>query len=134
MEVPKEDESGKDEPVEPGKTAKVTCFNCAEWGHFNNDCKEPRLCFIYQTVDHVGRGCHEWLQPMESAQYLGSAAQGLGFFHVNVAEEKNTRRYLKFLDNCAILTVEEGLIGEEDIVKNFKRIFLSELALAIEGN
>jgi hypothetical protein len=60
---------------------------------------------------------------MESAQYLGSAAQGLGFFHVNVAEEKNTRRYLKFLDNCAILTVEEGLIGEEDIVKNFKRIF-----------
>jgi hypothetical protein len=123
VEVPKEDESGKDAPVEPGKTAKVTYFNCVEWGHFNNDCKKPRLCFICQTTDHVGRDCPEWLKHVELAQYLGSAAQGLGFFHVNVAEEKNRRGYLKFLDNCAILTVEEGLIDEENIVENLKRIF-----------
>jgi hypothetical protein len=36
---------------------------------------------------------------MEAAQYLGSAAQDLGFFHVDVQEEVNRNDYLKFLDN-----------------------------------
>jgi hypothetical protein len=40
---------------ESDKVPKVTCFNCAEWGHFSTDCKALKLCFIYQTADHVGR-------------------------------------------------------------------------------
>jgi hypothetical protein len=79
VEVPKEEESVKGDHVEPMKMAKVTCFNCAEWGHFSNDCKEPRLCFICQTIDHVGRDCPEWLKHVESAQYLGSVDQGISF-------------------------------------------------------
>jgi hypothetical protein len=76
--------------VEEGvKVSDVTCFNCVELGHYSTDCKLHRLCFICQTSDHVGRDCPEWLKPLELVQYLGSAAQGLGFFHVEVQEEAN---------------------------------------------
>jgi hypothetical protein len=64
----------------------------------------------------VGRDCPEWSKPLESTQYLRSAAHGLGFFHVDVYEEVNRSGYLRFLDNCAILTIEEGFIEEEEIV------------------
>jgi hypothetical protein len=28
------------------KVCNVSCFNCAEWGHYTTDCKQPKLCFI----------------------------------------------------------------------------------------
>jgi hypothetical protein len=105
------------------KLASVTCYNCAEWGHFCTDCKEPKMCFVCQTSNHVGRECPEWMKPVESAQYLGSAAQGLGFFHIEVVEEKSRSGYLKFLDNCAVLSVEEGFIEVEEIVENLQKMF-----------
>jgi hypothetical protein len=108
---------------EESKQPKVTCFNCAEFGHFSTDCKAPRLCFICQTASHVGRDCPDWNKPIELAQYLGSAAQGLGFFHVDVQEEENKSGYLKFLDNCALLIVEEGFIEKDEIVANLQMIF-----------
>jgi hypothetical protein len=49
------------------KLARVTCFNCAKWGHFSTDCKEPKLCFICQTASHVGKECPEWMKPVEGA-------------------------------------------------------------------
>jgi hypothetical protein len=42
------------------------------------------------------------------------------FFHVNVVEEANRGGYMKFLDKCAILTIEEGDIGSEEIIKNLQ--------------
>jgi hypothetical protein len=39
------------------KQLKVTCFSCAEWGHFSMDGKAHKLCFICQTAEHVGRDC-----------------------------------------------------------------------------
>jgi hypothetical protein len=54
---------------------------------------------------------------------LGSAAQGLGFFHIDVVEEENRAGYLKFLDNCAILMVEEGSIDEKEIVQGLEKLF-----------
>jgi hypothetical protein len=71
--------SEKKQEVDPNKQAKVICFNCAQWGHFSTDCRELKLCFICQTSDHVGRDCPEWTKPLESAQYLGSATEGLCF-------------------------------------------------------
>jgi hypothetical protein len=114
----------EDNPIEESdKMSKVTCFNCAEWGHFSTDYKAPKLCLIYETVDHVGRNCPEWEKPMEFALYLGSAAQGLGFFHVEVQEEENKGGYLKFLDNCAVLTIEEGEIEVAEIIENLQGLF-----------
>jgi hypothetical protein len=66
------------------KLCNVSCFNCIEWGHYNTDCKQPKLCFICHTLAHVDRDYPEWVKPLEPVQYLGSAAHGLGFFHVEV--------------------------------------------------
>jgi hypothetical protein len=63
------------------------------------------------------------MKPLEPVQYLGSAAQGLGFFHVEVKEEANRDGYLKFLDNCVVLTVEEGEIKSEEIIENLQQLF-----------
>jgi hypothetical protein len=71
----------------------------------------------------VSRECAEWLNPMEPAQYLDSASQGLGFFHVDVSEEVNRSGYLRFMDNCTILTVEEGFIEESEIVEGLQKLF-----------
>jgi hypothetical protein len=65
--------------ADEGKIPKVTRFNYDEFGHFSMDCKEPKVCFICQTANHVGRDCPEWQKPIAIAQYLGSATQGLGF-------------------------------------------------------
>jgi hypothetical protein len=62
------------------------------------------------------------LKPVAAAQYMGSATHGLGFFHVDVVEEENIVGYLKFLDNCAILIVEEG-ITEKEIVEGLGKLF-----------
>jgi hypothetical protein len=75
--------------VEPGKLSKNICFNCVEVGHFSTDCKAPRLCFICQMSAHVGRDCPKWGKSIELAQYLGSATQGLGLFHLDVQDEEN---------------------------------------------
>jgi hypothetical protein len=73
-------------------------------------------------TDHVGRNCHEWEKSMESALYLGSAAQVLGLFHVEVQEEESKGGYLKFLDNCAVLTIE-GEIEVAKIIENLQDLF-----------
>jgi hypothetical protein len=54
---------------------------------------------------------------------LGSAAQGLGFFHVEVVEEENRAGFRKFLDNCAVLIIEEGDIEQAEIVENLQVLF-----------
>jgi hypothetical protein len=45
------------------------------------------------------------------------------FFHVDVSEEVNRTGYMRFLDNCAVLTVEEGFIEEEEIVDSLQKLF-----------
>jgi hypothetical protein len=73
--------------VGEAKISNVTCFNCAEWGHYSTNCKKLNVRFICRTANQVGRECAEWLKPLELVQYLGNATQGLGFFHVDVQEE-----------------------------------------------
>jgi hypothetical protein len=109
--------------MEFGKLSKTTCFNCAEVGHYSIDCNAPKLFFICQTSAHVGGDYPEWDKPIEFAQYLGSVSQGLGFFHVDVQDEINKGGYLKFLNNCAVLTVEEGEIEGPKIIENLHWLF-----------
>jgi hypothetical protein len=54
---------------------------------------------------------------------LGSAAQALGFFHIEVVEEENRAGFLKFLDNCAVLIIEEGDIEQAENVENLQVLF-----------
>jgi hypothetical protein len=71
----------------------------------------------------VGKECPKWQKPLVAAQYLGSAAHGLVFFHLDVVEQESRAGYLKFLDNCAILTLEEGVIEEKEVVESLEKLF-----------
>jgi hypothetical protein len=42
---------------------------------------------------------------------------------VDVADELNKSGYMRFLENCAILTVEEGAIREAEIAENRQKLF-----------
>jgi hypothetical protein len=42
---------------------------------------------------------------------------------VEVQEEENKSGYLKFLDNCVVLTIEEGEIESEEIIENLQYLF-----------
>jgi hypothetical protein len=42
---------------------------------------------------------------------------------VDVAEEVQRNGYLRFLDNCAILTIEKGEMDEAEIIDNLKMLF-----------
>jgi hypothetical protein len=58
-----------------------------------------------------------------AAQYLGSSNRGLGFFHVDVEEKANRFKLWTGFDNCAVFTIEEGTMSQEDIINNLKRLF-----------
>lgn len=75
------------------------------------------------TASHIGKECSEWKKPLQGAQYLGSANQGLGFFHVDTSEREHRFRHDLSLQNCAIFTVEEGDLRKEEIVDNLKALF-----------
>jgi hypothetical protein len=42
---------------------------------------------------------------------------------VEVSDDANRSGYLKFLDNCDVLSVEEGVIEEEEIIDSLKKLF-----------
>jgi hypothetical protein len=42
---------------------------------------------------------------------------------VEVGDDANRSGYLKFLDNCVVLSVKEGIIEEEEIIDNLKKLF-----------
>jgi hypothetical protein len=52
-----------------------------------------------------------------------------GVFHVEVYDEVNRSGYLKFLDNCDVLTVEEGFIEEEEIVESLQISCLTQVGI-----
>jgi hypothetical protein len=45
--------------AEPEKQTRVTCYNCAQWGHYSTDYKKAKQCFVCQTAAHVGKECPE---------------------------------------------------------------------------
>ena len=55
------------------------------------------------------------------------------FFHVDVEEKAKRFKLWTRFDNCGVFTIEEGTMSQEDIIKNLKRLFLSELALVVKA-
>jgi hypothetical protein len=68
----------------------------------------------------------EWKKPQKSAQYFGSANQGLGFLHVEVSSEEDKIRLWDSSDNHGVLTIEEGDMEQKDILQNLMRMFDKE--------
>jgi hypothetical protein len=68
----------------------------------------------------VAEACLEWKKPQYATQYYGSANKGLGFYHINVAPRPGRFKHWTGFDNFGVFKVEEGELGEEEIVQTLK--------------
>jgi hypothetical protein len=80
------------------------------------------VCFICLRSDHIVEDCSEWQSANQSAQYLGIANRGLGFYHIDVAPKEGRFRHWAGLDNYGVFTVE-GDIDEQGILDNLRNLF-----------
>ena len=55
-----------------------------------------------------------------SAQYFGSANNGLGFYHIDVAAREGRFKHWVGFENYGVFTVEEGFLDEDEIIKTLK--------------
>lgn len=60
-------------------------------------------------------------RPHQVAKYIGSAAPGLGFYHVEARELGQNS--LGVMKNCGVVFVESGELSKEVLVKEFSSIY-----------
>lgn len=111
---------------QPDKALNIICYNCGEPGHFNASYTKPKVCFICFREDHLAEKCPRWKEPYSIAQFMGSSNRGLGFFHVDVEEKPDRFKLWTGFDNCGVFTIEEGVMSQEDIIKNLRMLFEQE--------
>ncbi|KAM0882455.1 hypothetical protein ACQ4PT_032274 [Festuca glaucescens] len=100
---------------------KLICFNCGDPGHFVGNCVKPKLCFICNLLGHPVYSCPEWNKDHPVADYFGSANSGLGFYHIDVPDAKETQ-WLNFR-NCGVVVVKKGVTNLSDLEKNLTLVF-----------
>jgi hypothetical protein len=108
-------------PVLDPKFKNVTCYNCGELGHYVGLCTRIKRCFICSKTGHHMDTCLMWYSLLPTAQYLGSANPGLGFFHVEV-EGPEVVQWLN-MDNVGVVVVKEGEISAEELEKCFNEMW-----------
>ena len=65
--------------------------------------------------------CPEWLKEHPTASYFGSASPGLGFYHLDIPSDSDTK-WLNF-ENCGMVSVRKGSISIAELEKDFNAIF-----------
>jgi hypothetical protein len=91
----------------------VICYNCGVPGHHRASCKKPKVCFIYKKENHVVEECPVKKQGHKCATYLGSDANGLGFYNIEVSVEVG-KQGVDFT-NCGMVYIETGDITMEEL-------------------
>jgi hypothetical protein len=94
----------------------VLCFNCGETGHYSSGCHWPKVCFICHQTGHVVDKCPEWKKFQVPAQYYGSAASGLGFFHIDVEPRGDRFRHWSGMENFGLFSIVNGVMNGEEIL------------------
>lgn len=60
-------------------------------------------------------------KPLPMAQYWGSSAKGLVFFHIDV-EDSSASEWLN-CGNVGVVIVEEGLVSVKELKQNFSQMW-----------
>jgi hypothetical protein len=105
------------------------CIGCGEPGRFKQSCDKKALCFIYKATNHPVEGCPIIKRPPQVAKYIGSAANGLGFFHIAVPDASETA-WLNF-SNCGIINVRSGSISLVALEAKLSEFFCKVKKMAV---
>ncbi|KAG2542722.1 hypothetical protein PVAP13_9NG657433 [Panicum virgatum] len=116
--------SGDAPPTIDARYRSLICFNCGEPGHFVGICGKPKVCFICAVPGHHMDVCPRWNQFYPTAVVYGSASQGLGFYHVEVAD-KGPSQWLN-LTNCGVVRVLSGQISLVKLEKELADIYYKD--------
>lgn len=101
--------------------AQVICYNCGDPCHHKDKCEKPKSCIICKMVTHVVDDCPVWKQAHTSARYVGSAAQGLGFYHLDVPDVN--AQHHGALKNVGIVLIESGEVTKQELAEEFADIY-----------
>ncbi|TVU39504.1 hypothetical protein EJB05_12927, partial [Eragrostis curvula] len=86
-------------------------------------CMKPKLRFICRKKDHAVDSCPEWKKPKREAKIYETASKGLGFLHVDVSSIPDRVNHWANFDNCGVITIEEGNVTHEELIRNLKKTF-----------
>jgi hypothetical protein len=95
-----------------GEFADVIYYKCGIPGHHKASYKKPRICFICKKYSHVVEMCPVKKKEHRCAKYVGSAANGLGFYNIevtSVAEEP----FIDFSNHGKVYVETRDIILEE---------------------
>lgn len=99
----------------------VICGGCGEPGHDKEKCSKTTTCFICKMATHQEHSCPVRKKPHLAARYFGSAAPGLGFYHVDMSDVN--LQHSGRLKNGGIVFIEDGEISKEDLATKFSEIY-----------
>lgn len=85
------------------------------------NCQRPKICFICGIAGHHMNACSTWKSDHPVATYVGSANQGLGFYHVEILDVQSTQ-WLN-LTNCGLVRVISGDISLLDLEGELSEIY-----------
>jgi hypothetical protein len=97
------------------------CMCCGEPGHHQTVCTRPKFCFICKATSHPVDECPVRKRPHQMAKYVGSAATGLGFYHIELPEV--VVNPVASTKNCGVVIVEGGIITRDELAAEFSKIY-----------
>jgi hypothetical protein len=79
------------------------------------------MCFICKATNHAVENCPVRKRPHQMAKYIGSAATGLGFYHIEIPEV--VINPVASTKNCGVVLVEGGEITAKELAAEFSKIY-----------
>ncbi|KAM0909710.1 hypothetical protein ACQ4PT_014648 [Festuca glaucescens] len=102
--------------------AEVICYNCGEPGHHKTACLIPKSCFICGSLEHEVDACPVKNQPQQLAKFVGSAASGLGFYHIELPFQTNANPAPSH-HNIALVYIDHGEVTKEELYQGLAKIY-----------